>query len=61
MELVLQRIEHQKVQIGQPADRFRRKIADIAAIGKVADAKSQRMNVAVKLHQRLECDRPAGA
>ncbi|MOA56424.1 hypothetical protein D3C78_1804030 [compost metagenome] len=59
MEFVLQRIEHQQIQATKLADRFRRKVTDITAIGEIADAKSERMDIAVKLHQGLEGDRTA--
>ena len=56
---VLERVYDERVETGEAPDRGRREIADVAAIGEIADAIAERADVAVDLLQRLELDRSA--
>ncbi|MNV20057.1 hypothetical protein D3C71_1109430 [compost metagenome] len=61
MPFILQRVDDQYVEPGKPLDALYRKIADIRAVSDVTDPETQRMNVAMGLHMRMEPDRSAGA
>src|SRR5690606_9274071 len=54
MAAILQRVDDEQLEPGQPRRRFRAEIADIGAIGKITDAEAQRNNAAMLLRQGFE-------